>query len=192
MSDEFIKKALESAATDYMLLQIDRDGIKRQLDEVDREIAKLSLKIVSLAELCGDIPKDIAVSETLKEVSNIGLTDAVRSVLRASGEWMEAREVRDHIVRLGIDLKKYKNLLASVHTILDRLFSKEVEAASPRGSKKIVYRWKGPTETVWERLQKLPREKADEVVARTADSVATKEFRKVVRRRVKSIKASKK
>jgi hypothetical protein len=193
MSDEFIKKALEVAAGDYVRLMIERGRVARELAEIDREVAKLSMKVVSLATLTDDAPKDIAVSETLKAVSNIGLTDAVRSVLRASGDWMTPKEVRDRVLKLGLDLSKYQNPLASIHTILGRL-DKEVEvsaieSASQRaarhrgkmaGKPKLIFRWKGPVETVWERLQKLPREKADEVVKEVAKNLAGDHIRKLM------------
>lgn len=86
--------------------------VERQLAEIDREVDKLSLKVVSLATLCDEAPKDIAVAEVLKEVSKIGLTDAVRSVLRANGDWMTAMQVRGRIVKLGVDLSKYPAILS--------------------------------------------------------------------------------
>lgn len=182
MSDEFIKEALKIAALDYVSLNIKRSGIEWELAEVDRERAKLSMKIVSLAALCDDVPKDIAISETLQEVSKLGLTDAVRSVLRASGDWMTARQVRDQVVKLGVNLSKYKNPLASIHTILDRLSDKEVDVALlDKKSNKFGFRWKGKVETVWDRLGALPREKADEVIAVTTEKLVRGQMSEVVR-----------
>lgn len=202
MSDDFIKKALENAAIDYIALMGRRMQAERVLAEVDREAAKLSFKIVSLAALCDDIPKDTVITETLKAVSKLGLTDAVRSVLRASGDWMTAKDVRDQVVKLGVDLSKYQNPLASINTILNRL-DKEVDmglretpaerqanirAKPNKGGEiktkgKFIYRWKGPVETVWERLQKLPPDKADEVVKQTAKSLAYDELHRRIRKR---------
>jgi hypothetical protein len=191
MSDEFIKQALKQASFDFINWKMKREEEERIVAEIDREMAKLSLKIVSLAALCDDIPADIAVSETLNELSKVGLTDAVRSVLRANGGWMEATEVRDQIVKLGVNLQKYQNPLASVHTILGRLSSKELDVAQQRDTKKIVFRWKGPVETVWERLSKLPRDKADKLVAETASTVATGELRKAVMQNVRDLQKQK-
>src|ERR1044071_1948134 len=202
-SDVFIKTALEAAAVDYTKLMRQRNEIEAQLAEIDREVAKLSFKVVSLAALCDEIPKTTAVVETLKDVSKIGLTEAVRIVLRASGEWMKATEVRDQILKLGIDLSKYQNPLASVYTILNRL-DKEVDVSSTESSSsmaakhraakqsgeyiiqadraKLIYKWKGRVETVWDRLYTLPREKADEIVKETAESIANERWRKFVMR----------
>jgi hypothetical protein len=139
------------------------------------------------------MPKTTAISETLNDVSKIGLTEAVRIVLRANGGWMTPQQIRDQIRKLGIDLSRYQNPLASIHTILDRLIDKEIEldvletpkqrAARRRGEEvkaKAVVRWKGPPETVWERLQKIPRDKADEIVKHAAEGISKEQIRKVV------------
>jgi hypothetical protein len=202
LSNDFIKSALEVAAAEYSRLMGKRYKVEQELAEIDRDVARLSFKVVSLATLCDEIPKDIAVVETLKDVSKTGLTEAIRIVLRASGEWMTAMQIRDQILKLGVGLSKHKNPLASIYTILHRL-DKEVEmataestskimakyqAAQERGEKgfqavkaKFVYRWKGPVETVWERLNALPREKANEIVKETADTIAKEHWRKQMR-----------
>lgn len=191
MSDEFIKIALEDAALEYVSLMNKRSDMERQLAEIDREAHKVSLKVVTLATLCDEAPKHIAVAEVLNEVSKLGLTDAVRSVLRASGDWMTPMEIRDQVVKLGINLSKYQNPLASIHTILGRL-DKEVEgaieetsrqrAARQRGEAtkpKIIFRWRGRVETLWDRLANLPRDKADKVMKETAEGISKKQMDKL-------------
>lgn len=195
MSDEFIEKALQNAAIAYLKLKLTRSDIEWQLSCIDRDLTKAALKVVSLAALCDDAPKDRVIKETLSDVSKMGLTEAVRSIVRASDDWLTAMQIRDQVVRLGVNLSKYKNPLASVYTILGRL-EDEVDismrqSGSSRGKKgksakeTFVFRWKGQAETVWDRLQALPPEKADEIVKKTAHEIAGDQIRQASRRRSK-------
>jgi hypothetical protein len=49
------------------------------------------------------------------------LTDACRVVLKNAGKAMTPTEVRDRLEAIGMDLTKYSNSLAAVHTVLKRL-----------------------------------------------------------------------
>jgi hypothetical protein len=51
------------------------------------------------------------------------LTRGIRTIFHASerGQLFTAPEVRDVLVAQGLDTKKYKNVLASIHTVLKRL-----------------------------------------------------------------------
>jgi len=51
----------------------------------------------------------------------MGLTDAVRLVVRGAGAPLTPVEVRDRLQAIGFDVSKYTNDLAAVHTILKRL-----------------------------------------------------------------------
>jgi hypothetical protein len=77
----------------------------------------------------------------------MGLTDACREILKASKEPMTPTEVRDVLIKMGYDLKKYKNALASIHTILKRLGSSSgVWTTVRQKDKKVAYRWDGASE----------------------------------------------
>lgn len=83
----------------------------------------------------------------------IGLTDAVREVLKAGDRAMTPAEVRDGLIRLGINPDDYTNLLASVHNVLKRLAkANEVDAGhtAPKGTKgcKAVYYWSPTREPI--------------------------------------------
>jgi hypothetical protein len=170
MSDEFIKKALEAIAADYVHLVIKRSELERQIAEIERQEAKLNLKLVSLAALCDEIPEGTPISQVLKQVSKTGLTDAVRAVLKAGNGWMTPKQVRDQVLKLGVNLDRYQNPLASIHTILGRL--KDVEFGLIDEKKKIWgVRWIGPEESLWTKFQKLPPEEAEDAVAETAKKI---------------------
>lgn len=85
---------------------------------LDVEIAKEQRRIAALTALVNE-------SEEIDELLDLklgGLTDAVRSVFMASNNYgLTPREVRDRLVQLYFPVNEYKNFMASLHTVLNRL-----------------------------------------------------------------------
>src|SRR5258708_26168726 len=103
MTQEDYRRALESATREYEQL-----GAKRR--EIDQRLAELAQSIGTLSKLLGLTP-----------TVPMGLTDAIRLVVRGAGVPMTPVEVRDRLHAIGFDVSKYSNDLAAVHTILKRL-----------------------------------------------------------------------
>jgi hypothetical protein len=102
MTNEY-RQALQAALREYEEL-----GLKRR--EIDRRLAELAQTIGTLSRLLGHTP-----------TVPMGLTDAIRLVMRGAGLPMTPVEVRDRLRAIGFDVAKYTNDLAAVHTILKRL-----------------------------------------------------------------------
>jgi hypothetical protein len=103
MTHEDYRRALESATREYEEL-----GAKRQA--IDSRLAELAQTIGTLSKLLGLTP-----------TVPLGLTDAIRLVVRGAGVPMTPTDVRDRLRAIGFDVSKYANDLAAVHTILKRL-----------------------------------------------------------------------
>jgi len=103
MTHEDYRRALESATREYEEL-----GVKRRA--IDDRLAELAQTIGTLSKLIGLTP-----------TVPLGLTDAIRLVVRGAGVPMTPTEVRDRLRGIGFDVSKYVNDLAAVHTILRRL-----------------------------------------------------------------------
>ena len=103
MAPDEYRQALNAAIREYEAL-----GAQRR--EIDDRLAQLAQTIGTLNRLCGF-------------VSSVpwGLTDACRVVLKNAGKAMTPTEVRDRLEAIGVDLSKYTNSLATVHTVLKRL-----------------------------------------------------------------------
>jgi hypothetical protein len=103
VAPEQYREALNAAIREYEAL-----GAQRR--EIDERLAQLAQTIGTLNRLCGF-------------VSTVpwGLTDACRVVLKNAGRAMTPTEVRDRLEAIGVDLTKYTNSLAAVHTVLKRL-----------------------------------------------------------------------
>jgi hypothetical protein len=121
MSDEY-RQALDAACREY-------EELGRQRAELDARLTQLTQSIGTLMKLCGFVP-----------TIPWGLTDACRTVLRNAGIPMSPTEVRDRLSAIGVDLSKYSNELAAIHTALRRLNeSGELRFIAAPG--KHLYRW---------------------------------------------------
>jgi hypothetical protein len=127
MAHEDYRKALETAAREYETL-----GEQRQ--QIDRRLAELAQTLSTLSRLCGLTP-----------TVSLGLTDACRITLRAAGGPLTALEVRDRLTTFGLDLSRYTNELAAVHTTLKRLNDAgELRFIARPGTGEKAYVWDRP------------------------------------------------
>ena len=118
--------ALDAAIKEY-------ETLGQQRRAIDDRLAQLGQTIGTLTRLLGLTP-----------TVPLGLTDACRMILR-NGQPMTPVEVRDRLLAIGIDVSKYANDLAAVHTILKRLSASGELRFIPRGPGKHQYAWNGPT-----------------------------------------------
>jgi hypothetical protein len=126
MTHDDYRRALEAAAHEYETL-----GEKRR--EIDQRLAELAQTIGTLSKLLGLTP-----------TVPMGLTDAVRLVVRGAGVPMTPVEVRDRLAAIGFDVSRYVNDLAAVHTILKRLNEAGELRFVPRTPGKPQYMWNRP------------------------------------------------
>jgi hypothetical protein len=103
MSKDEYRRALDAAVREY-------EHLTAQRASLDARISQLQHSIAALTKLCGFEP-----------TVPLGLTDACRLVLRNSPAPLTALEVRDRLISIGLDLTRYSNPLASIHTVLRRL-----------------------------------------------------------------------
>ena len=130
MTHEDYRRALESATREY-----EEFGAKRQA--IDKRLAELAQTIGTLSRLIGLTP-----------TVPLGLTDAVRLVVRGAGVPMTPVEVRDRLHGIGFDVSKYSNDLAAVHTILKRLNESGELRFVARGVGAHHYTWNRPSTPV--------------------------------------------
>jgi len=102
VTEQDYRSALDAALKEY-------ETLGREKGAIDDRLAQLGQTIGTLTRLLGLAP-----------TVPLGLTDACRMILR-HGEPLTPVAVRDRLVSIGIDMSKYANDLAAVHTILKRL-----------------------------------------------------------------------
>lgn len=124
------------------------EELQRARETIEAETMKLEQLIAATANMLPDDVRTLVMQrmEMLRELSrfrDVGLTDAIRSVLRqGSGDWLTATNVRDRLLSLGFDFTAYStNPLASISTTLRRMKPEEVETTTVDGGV-AAYRWK--------------------------------------------------
>ncbi len=128
MDQESYKKMLASFRNELLEAQ----KIRAQIDV---RIDFLGAIVKGLEGLSGEEIKK------LEPLSDFGLTDAIREVLKCDFSFLEPTEIRQELEARGFSLEHYANPMASIHVTLKRLLeSGEVE---PKIEKcKTRYRWK--------------------------------------------------
>jgi hypothetical protein len=90
--------------------------LERLLEErtrLDDRILQLQNKIRHVASIV-----DVTVDDP---ITQLGLTDAIRYVIQHAVKPMTPVDVRDELLKRYCDPQDYRNLLASVHTVMKRL-----------------------------------------------------------------------
>jgi hypothetical protein len=145
MNEEKVyRDALNGMLTELTDLMADREEMDAKMEATDRRIGRLRRGAIGLALVCGMGPGEIAKSRPELFPDQIdpdtGLTDAVREVLKSDNYYFSPVEIRDSLKAKNYDIGKYKNPLASIHTILKRLtYQKQVVEGTREG--RTTYRW---------------------------------------------------
>jgi hypothetical protein len=138
--DEVFKTALNDAYKKLDEMLAEQAELDQRRIALDRDIARWGEKIVHLAALVDDIPEESNVGRFMKMRKEMGLTNAVREVLKASKRSLMPTQVRDGLIKAGFDVSEYQNILATLHITLKRLVaSKEALEVKKDGNK--VYSW---------------------------------------------------
>ena len=130
MTHEDYRRALDAATREYEELGAERQGIDTRLAE--------------LAQTIGTLSRLIGLTPTVP----LGLTDAIRLVVRGAGVPMTPTDVRDRLRAIGFDISRYVNDLAAVHTILKRLNESGELRFVARGPGAHQYTWNAPSTAV--------------------------------------------
>lgn len=143
---ESYKKSLNAAAKELTRVFEQEEELESRLLELKERKRVLSVTVESLAELCNiDAEKEYPHLFPENIGSDVGFTDAIRSVLKAfDSSYTSPVSVRDALEKKGFDLSKYKNPLASIHTILKRLVrSGEADTITQDSTGRVLYTWIG-------------------------------------------------
>lgn len=148
MADELIMQALQANYDLLVAMRDDRANAELAIAAIDEEVARITPKIIGLAALV-DVPANSEIGRFLTEIANTGLTDAVRSVMRSVPVAMRIRppQVRDLLVKMGVDLSSYQNPMAVIGSTLKRLEeSGEIKKTAHKDGP--LYNWIRVTDSV--------------------------------------------
>ena|ERR1035438_8671764 len=112
-----------------------RTGLETELSEITKQISHLQEVLNHLAPLAG-------ISYGRQNISGMGMTDAIRTVLRSADDRLSAQEVREALAENGYDLSGLTAPKASIYKVLSRLTDDSGEVEREKEDGKIFYRWK--------------------------------------------------
>jgi hypothetical protein len=110
-----------------------------QRDEIEREMRAL-FNIVGGAKIMAEPSEPVTLSDppAAPGDESLGVTDAVRRVLRRAQVPLVPTEIRDALEGMGIEASSSRNLLVHVHNVIRRLVGTEIEECPRDG--KMAYR----------------------------------------------------
>ena len=96
------------------------DNYQGELERLLQERTRLDARILQLQQDIRHVARmvDVTVDDP---ITQLGLTDAIRYVIQHAGKHMTPVDVRDELLKRYCDPEDYRNLLASVHTVMKRL-----------------------------------------------------------------------
>ncbi len=137
MTEHEYTDALKKARTEI-------EELVRKRADLDKRIATLQVTIDGLTVLSDktDHSKDLPQAEIQE---SIGITDAIRTVLRQSRIPMTAPQIRDALIDLGYDVERYASILTVIHNTVKRMNDQKEIVIAQDGFKRFKgWRYREP------------------------------------------------
>jgi len=128
-----------------------------QRQKLDQEIARAHTVVTELQNLCADQDQRNfwrGAERVIKADLKVGITDAVRVILQENFFPMTAVDLKKQIEARKLNIQRYANPLAVIHTVLKRLIqSGDVKVVAPINGLK-AYQWISSTDKALSELEK--------------------------------------
>ena len=132
-----------------------RHLVKRQ--KLDQKIARLHAVVSDLQNFCAELDQknlEKRVDRVIKADLKVGITEAVRVILQENFFPMTAIDLKKNIESRKLNIQRYANPLAVIHTVLKRLVqSGDVRVVAPINGLK-AYQWISSADKALSELQK--------------------------------------
>jgi hypothetical protein len=154
-----------------------RENYSRALYEAKQDLArhlvkrqKLDLKIARLQSLVGNLQSlsaehdrknfESQLDRFIKADLKMGITESTRVILKENFFPLTANEIRTKIEARKLNLARYSNPLAVIHTILKRLIQGGEVRIVPQANGQKAYQWISPADKALAELQQSVRRDA--------------------------------
>jgi hypothetical protein len=131
-----------------------RHLVKRQ--KLDQKIARLQAVVSDLQNLCAERDQnnfERRVDRVIKADLAVGITESARVILKDNFFPMTAKEIKEKIAARKLNLARYSNPLAVIHTILKRLVQSGEVRIVPQPNGRKAYQWISPADRALAELQ---------------------------------------
>lgn len=111
MTDETIRETIKNLRRDLIKTLGQRDRLNLKLIELQNQIK--SLEAVRARNVLANLREG--------EQSIVGLSEAIRSVMRIKSKPMTPADVKESLVILGFDFSRFSNPSAAIHSTMKRM-----------------------------------------------------------------------
>jgi len=149
MANKNYRKALYQAKQ-----ELAHELVERQ--KSDQKVARLQSLITQLQDLCAEQDHKRfwnSIDRVVKADLKGGITETVRVLLKERALPLTATDLKAGIEARKYDLARFKNPLAVIHTVLNRLVKSGEVKVIPQQYGKKAYQWVSTTEKLLSELQ---------------------------------------
>lgn len=114
---------------------------------LENELNDVTVRLTHIDEILDHLAPLAGVVMAPNSVAGLGITDAIRTVLREAKEAMSAQDLRRLLKEQGFDFSNISAPMASIYKILSRLVDSEDLERQKTDDGRVVFAWKtSPTE----------------------------------------------
>lgn len=127
-----------------------------QRQKIDHKVARLQSVIGQLQDLCAELDQknfQRRVERVVKTDLKIGITELARVILKEMSLPMTASDLKEKMEARKLDVSRYSNPLAVIHTVLKRLVQSGEVKVVPRKQGKKAYQWVSTTDKLLSELR---------------------------------------
>ncbi|MBZ5573948.1 MAG: hypothetical protein LAO09_18955 [Acidobacteriia bacterium] len=143
------RRALYEAKQDLARCLVERQ-------KIDRKVARLQTVVSDLENLCGELEHKsfvTGVERVIKANLKLGITEMTRVILKQTFFPLTATQLQEKLVTEKLQLSRYANPLAVIHTVLKRLVKSGEVRVIPQAHGKKAYQWVTTTDKLLTELR---------------------------------------
>jgi len=119
-------------------LESEQSRLKAEYARLHAEQAKIKRELIALDQIIDGL--NLATSDMPTDFEPTGFTDKIRKILSETYTPLVPTQIRDALLQMGVTGSSPKNLLISVHTVLERIGEELQTTQTPEG--KTAYKAK--------------------------------------------------
>jgi hypothetical protein len=124
----------------------ERQELVSRRTELENELVEIRNSISHLDEILEHLAPLAGIAMSAKSLSKLGLTDAIRTILRSKGERFSPSDIRQRLISEDYDLSGLTAPMASIYKILNRLAAADEVERQKEEDGSVFYKWKGLTD----------------------------------------------